>query len=291
MPDPVIPLHRPIIIGTAVEIRPGRVLDVAVHVGRQAGAPVAFFCHGAGGNKDQWRIQWQTLANEGYSLVAWDLYGHGDSPKPDQPDAYAWDELVEDYLAILSLYSGPRNVLVAHSFGTGLTLSVLSRLRSAQSGPQVESALLLGSLLSRPAFKPGLLSLPAWALKLIRPWLARSFRLRAWHPQANPVLVAYEDKLTERNELYVFKALTSQARWPTLQQLSALELPVSVLAGDSDGLTPAESGRALAEHLPNARFDLLPACGHQLMLEKPSAVLSALRALLIGRPVGSSSVH
>lgn len=84
MPDPVIPLHRPIIVGTAVEIRPGRVLDVAVHVGRQADAPVVFFCHGAGGNKDQWRIQWQTLANEGYSLVAWDLYGHGDSPEPER---------------------------------------------------------------------------------------------------------------------------------------------------------------------------------------------------------------
>lgn len=291
MPDPVIPLNRPVIVGTAVEIRPGRVLDVAVHAGHRADAPVVFFCHGAGGNKDQWRIQWQALASEGYSLVAWDLYGHGESPKPDQPSAYAWDELVEDCLAVLDRYAGARNVVAAHSFGTGLTLSVLSRLHFAQTGPQVESALLLGSLLTRPAFKPGVLSLPSWALTLIRPWLARSFRLRAWHPQANPALVAYEDKLTERNKLYVFKALTSQARWPTLEQLSALQLPVSVLAGDTDGLTPAESGRALAEHLPNARFERLPACGHQLMLEKPDAVLSALRALLIDHPVSSSRIH
>ncbi|WP_296256467.1 alpha/beta fold hydrolase [Pseudomonas sp.] len=207
---------------------------------------------------------------------------HGASAKPNVPDAYAWDALVDDYLAVLGRYAGERNVLVAHSFGTGLTLSALVRLH-AQPQPQpprVQAALLLGTLLTRPEFKHGLLSLPAWVLRLIRPWLARRFRERAWHPLANLGLIAYEEKLTENNELYVFKALLSQARWPTLAQLSLLDLPVSVLAGDCDGLTPADGGRALAQHLPNAGFEVLPECGHQLMLEKPQVVLAAIRALL-----------
>lgn len=58
-------------------------------------------------------------------------------------------------------------------------------------------------------------------------------------------------------------------------------LPVSVLAGDSDGLTPANGGQALAGRLPNADFQVLEACGHQLMLEKPDAVLKAFNKLLV----------
>lgn len=279
MPDSIIPVDGPVIVGSAVEIRPGRVINVAVKSASRDCATV-FFCHGGGGNKDQWRAQWQPLAREGYALVAWDLLGHGASARPDQPTAYAWDELVEDYLAVLRRYAGARNVLVAHSFGTGLTLSALARLQGQAHSPRVEAALLLGALLTRPEFKPGLLALPAWALRFVRPWLARSFEKRAWHPLTNPALVAYEAKLTENNALSVFTALVSQARWPTLAQLSLLDLPVRILAGDSDGLTPADDGRALAEHLPNAEFAVLTACGHQLMLEKPDAVLAAILTVL-----------
>lgn len=280
MPDSIIPVAGPIVVGEPIEIRPGRIIELARHTGSRTDAPVLFFCHGGGGNKDQWRAQWRALAAEGYSLVAWDLLGHGASDRPTAADAYAWDELVEDYLEVIRRYAGERNVLIGHSFGSGLTLSSLVRLRAQGQGSRVQAALLLGTLLTRPEFKKGLLSLPVWGLKLIRPWLAKDFRERAWHPKSNPALIAYEEKLTESNSLQVFKALTRQARWPTLTELSGLELPVFILAGDSDGLTPATSGQALAEHLPDARFELLGDCGHQLMLEQPGAVLKALRVLL-----------
>lgn len=43
------------------------------------------------------------------------------------------------------------------------------------------------------------------------------------------------------------------------------------------GLQPG--GQALAGQLPNAEFQVLEACGHQLMLEKPDAVLKAFNTL------------
>src|SRR5471030_3484623 len=98
----------PVVRGEAVEVRRGRSLSIAHHRGTPESATVVFFCHGAGGNKDQWRHQWQALKTEGYSLVAWDLLGHGASAKPRNPEAYAWPELVADYLEILQRYGGPR---------------------------------------------------------------------------------------------------------------------------------------------------------------------------------------
>ncbi|MGU9811679.1 alpha/beta fold hydrolase [Pseudomonas sp. LF052] len=264
----------PVVRGEAVEIRRGRSLSIAHHRGTPESATVVFFCHGAGGNKDQWRLQWQALKAEGYSLVAWDLLGHGDSAKPRKTAAYAWSELVADYLAILQRYGGARNVIVAHSFGTGLSLSTLL----AKPAVPVDAALLLGTQLHRPVTGGGLMALPAWLLEWLRPVLAKGFRERAWHATADPALVAYEEKLTERNRLSMFKALMKHAQWPDAEQVRSLLLPVSVLAGDSDGLTPASGGQALAAQLPNAVFQVLENCGHQLMLEKPQAVLAGFHA-------------
>ena len=266
----------PIVRGQPVAIRPHRTLSIAHHPGTTQPDTVVFFCHGAGGNKDQWRLQWQALKAEGYSLVAWDLMGHGDSPRPRDDQAYAWPELVADYLALLQRYAGARNLIVAHSFGTGLSLSALL----AKPTITINAALLLGTQLHRPAVSGGLMSLPAWILEWLRPVLAKGFRERAWHATADPALVAYEEKLTERNRLYMFKALTKNAEWPDADLIPTLVLPVSVLAGDSDGLTPASGGQALAGQLPNADFQVLEACGHQLMLEKPDAVLKAFNKLL-----------
>ncbi|NWE11886.1 alpha/beta fold hydrolase [Pseudomonas yamanorum] len=265
----------PLIRGQRLEIRPNRHLSLTHHVGTTQPDTVVFFCHGAGGNKDQWRHQWQALKTEGYSLVAWDLLGHGDSAKPHNADAYAWPELVADYLQILNRYGGPRNLIVAHSFGTGLTLSTLL----AKPAIPIEAALLLGTQLNRPGKSGGLMRLPAWILEWLRPLLAKGFRQAAWNAKADPALVAYEEKLTEHNPLHMFKALMKNAQWPDSNALLTLTLPVSVQAGDSDGLTPASGGEALARHLPNATFQLLPECGHQLMLEKPEDVLAAFHRL------------
>ena len=266
----------PVVRGHSLEIRSHRTLSIAHHVGTTHPDTVVFFCHGAGGNKDQWRPQWQALKAQGYSLVAWDLLGHGDSARPRDDQAYAWPELVADYLAILQRYAGSRNLIVAHSFGTGLSLSALL----AKPAVTIDAALLLGTQLHRPVVSGGLMALPAWLLEWIRPVLAKGFRERAWHASADPALVAYEERLTERNRLHMFKALTKNAQWPDAEQIPTLVLPVSVLAGDSDGLTPASGGQALAGQLPNAEFDVLDACGHQLMLEKPDRVLKAVNKLL-----------
>lgn len=274
-------LKLPVVRGELLEIRPGRTLSIAHHRGTLQPDTVVFFCHGAGGNKDQWRLQWQALEAEGYSLVAWDLLGHGESAKPREATAYAWSELVADYLTILQRYAGSHNLIVAHSLGTGLSLSALL----AKPAVPVEAALLLGTQLYRPVTGGGLMSLPAWLLEWLRPVLAKGFRQRAWHATADSALVAYEETLTERNPLHMFKALMKNAEWPDAGQIQTLVLQVGVLAGDSDGLTPASGGQALVDHLPNATFRVLENCGHQLMLEKPLEVLAGFNKLMNTRSI------
>jgi pimeloyl-ACP methyl ester carboxylesterase len=63
--------------------------------------------------------------------------------------------------------------------------------------------------------------------------------------------------------------------------LAALtRVPVEVLVGEGDELTPVRHSRQLAEALPDAVLHVEPRCGHMLPQERPALVAAALRRLL-----------
>lgn len=62
--------------------------------------------------------------------------------------------------------------------------------------------------------------------------------------------------------------------------LGQLRMPVQVLCGEHDRVTPPARSQALAQSIPGARLQLVPDAGHMLPLEQPQAVVSALLALM-----------
>lgn len=265
-----------------LEIRPGRKLSVAVHEPASPNGVTLFFCHGAGGAKNQWRAQWAAFAGSGCKLVAWDFPGHGESPAPRQASVYAGAELVADYRVLFEQHRGTRNILIAHSLGTRLTLALLLEMGVSS----VESAVLLGA--PPPAFGARSNPIASWPLPvlwLMRPMLHAGFAKSAWSPAADPALIAFEQKETEGNTLFMMQSLMRGAVALDAARLSELTLPIRILAGDADGLTPAAGGQALAETLPNASFRTLAGCGHQIMLEKPAETNAAIRDALTGAPL------
>jgi pimeloyl-ACP methyl ester carboxylesterase len=64
---------------------------------------------------------------------------------------------------------------------------------------------------------------------------------------------------------------------PTLAgRLGTLEVPTLVLWGDSDGIVDIEYGRAYAEAIPMARFQVLSQTGHSPQQETPGQVIHAI---------------
>jgi pimeloyl-ACP methyl ester carboxylesterase len=59
----------------------------------------------------------------------------------------------------------------------------------------------------------------------------------------------------------------------------ALRLPTLVMVGADDRITPPALAEELAGLIPDARRVVVPDCGHLLPLERPAAVIAALREL------------
>ena len=64
---------------------------------------------------------------------------------------------------------------------------------------------------------------------------------------------------------------------PTLAgRLAAVDLPVDVIWGESDGIVDTVYGRAYADAIPGATFTVLAGTGHLPQVETPDALLGAL---------------
>ena len=62
--------------------------------------------------------------------------------------------------------------------------------------------------------------------------------------------------------------------------LRHLALPVAVVVGQNDRITPPALSRELAELLPAAQLHQIETCGHMLPIEQPEALARCLRPLL-----------
>jgi pimeloyl-ACP methyl ester carboxylesterase len=81
--------------------------------------------------------------------------------------------------------------------------------------------------------------------------------------------------------------MTAVADWyPPLMRhdkagaLGALRtLPVEVVVGSGDRLTPVVHSQRLVDELPQAALHIEPDCGHMLLVERPDVVTTRLRKL------------
>lgn len=70
------------------------------------------------------------------------------------------------------------------------------------------------------------------------------------------------------------------ARHDASADLAALDIPVLVLVGEHDALTPPDVARSMAERMPRATLETIPDAGHVSNLENPGAFNAALAGFL-----------
>lgn len=78
-------------------------------------------CHGYPGLWYSWRHQVPALADAGYRAVAMDMRGYGRSSRPREIEAYGFDRLSDDVLAVMDHFCEDSAVLLGHDFGANLT--------------------------------------------------------------------------------------------------------------------------------------------------------------------------
>jgi pimeloyl-ACP methyl ester carboxylesterase len=276
--------------------------------GRKSPAPVTVvFSHGYCLNQDSWHFQRAALRGV-VRTVHWDQRSHGRSGRGLAVDGapVTIDQLGRDLKAVIdaAVPEGPI-VLVGHSMG-GMTVMALAAHYPELIRERVVAVALVGTSSGRLGEVN--FGLPVAGVNVVRRVLPGV--LRALGQQAalvergrratadlfagiikrysfasrdvDPAVERFAERMIEGTPIDVvaefYPAFTEHDKTEALSAFD--ELPVLVLAGVQDLVTPSEHSEAIADLLPDAELVLVPDAGHLVMLEHPEVVTDRLADLL-----------
>ncbi|MEV6077064.1 alpha/beta hydrolase [Streptomyces sp. NPDC052069] len=278
--------------------------------GRKAPGPVTVvFSHGYCLSQDSWHFQRAALRGL-VRTVHWDQRSHGRSERGRaQADGVpvGIDQLGRDLKAVIDAAAPEgRLVLVGHSMG-GMTIMALADQYPALIRDRVAAVAFIGTSsgkLGEVSFGlpvagvnavrrvlPGVLKALGSQAELVergRRATADLFaglikRYSFGSRDVDPAVARFAERLIESTPIDVvaefYPAFTEHDKSGALPAFR--EVPVLILAGDKDLVTPSSHSEAIADVLPDAELVIVPDAGHLVMLEHPETVTDRLADLLV----------
>ncbi|MEU6989929.1 alpha/beta hydrolase [Streptomyces sp. NPDC046465] len=279
--------------------------------GRRAPAPVTVvFSHGYCLSQDSWHFQRAALRGV-VRAVYWDQRSHARSGRgADQLERrlpVSIDQLGRDLKAVIDAAApeGPL-VLVGHSMGGMTTMALADQFpelirervvgialvgtSSGQLG-EVNFGLPVAGMNAVRRVLPGLLRALGSQAELVERGRRATADLFAGvikrysfsRRDVDPAIARFAERMIEATPIDVvaefYPAFAEHDKADALKYFA--ELPVLVLAGDKDLVTPSEHSETIAQRLPDAELVLVPDAGHLVMLEHPEVVMDRLADLLV----------
>ncbi|CAM5589566.1 hydrolase [Streptomyces spiroverticillatus] len=273
-----------------VTSRDGARLHVEVY--GEEGAPAVVLAHGWTCSIGFWAAQIRELARD-FKVVAYDQRGHGRSP---DSAAYAVEGLADDLEAVLSatLAPGEKAVIAGHSMG-GMT--VMAAAGRAAFVEHAAAVLLCSTGSSRLVAESLVVPLRAGRLRtrLTRSVLGAKAPLGPVTPVSKAVLKyatmgrgASPERVLQCARIVHACPKAARVGWShVLAELELadgvreLDVPVAVVAGADDRLTPPVHARGIEAALRKSLgLTLLTGVGHMTPVEAPEVVSGKIRQLV-----------
>ena len=240
-----------------------------------AGGPPLVLLHSLGVAHAMWQPQIEALADH-FDIIAMDLRGHGASDAG--PGPASMDRLGRDVLGLLDGLGLERVAFCGLSIGgmVGQWLGYraperLSRLAIANTAPFMGPPSAWQERIATVSASGIAPLIPA----ILERWFTSPFRA------ARPDVVAQVQRMLEATAPAGYAACCAAIRDMDLRATAPLiAVPTLVIGGTLDPATNAATARALAEAIPGAALELLPAA-HLSNLEAEAAFTAALGAFLL----------
>jgi pimeloyl-ACP methyl ester carboxylesterase len=220
-----------------------------------AAGPVVVLVHGLGGRAEDWRNLAPLIAKAGFRVYLPDLIGYGRSQKPADFSYSVHDEagVVLGFLDALGLQQVD---LGGWSMGGAIVQHV-----AADHPERVRRLMLFDSA--------GLFVLPTWDTRLFTPdnpaQLDQLDALLMPDPPNVPGFVARDIlRVSNHRAWIIHRALDTMltGQDATDKLLPQLKMPVLIVWGSEDRITPLSLGETMHRMLPQSEFDVVPGCGH-----------------------------
>ena len=274
-----------------------------LHVEEAGSGPAIVLSHGFSLNLTLWHHQVKDLARD-HRLVMYDHRGHGRSGRPPGDD-WTLEALAHDLHAVLRDAAGDGPVtVVGHSMG-GMSLLNYCHLYPDTIGSLVGGLVLVDT--TAADVMGGIARIPRQlqaATQTIQEAIMRALvgrpdsfdrvrmngsriaylgtRLMGFGPEPSPAQVDFVERVLAQCPSDVWANLIPTLFHFDMQEvLSVLKVPVLIVVGSHDRLTPPGASERMAAAIPGAELLVLEGAGHTSMLERHEEFNEALRNFVV----------
>ena len=254
-------------IGNNIEITVNDLI-VSYNDEGESGAPVIIFIHGFPFNKSMWDKQFKAL-KENYRVIAYDVRGHGNS------DAGKGDFSIE--LFANDLLSFMDALKIDKAMLCGLSMGGYIALNAVENYPDRFDALILSDttcVADTPEAKEKRLK----AIESIK-----KSGVEKYAEESIKNLFAPESLSTKKEEIAAVREMivntSKQSLYKTLQafykrketcsKLHDINVPVLIVVGKEDKITPPEAAQMMHEKIEDSILYIIEHAGHLSNIENP----------------------
>ena len=240
-----------------------------IHFSKLGSGPPLIFLHGIGGNRTNWNAQQLAMADT-CTTIAWDARGYGKSDDYEGP--LNFHDFSQDLRRLLDFTKIEKAHFVGLSMGARIlmdfypsnvervaTLTLCDCFFSYKKALSPEKQREFIALRQKPllAGKP---------LSEIAPALIQSLVGPNCTDEARDQL--YKSIIDIHVDSYL-KTIAASTLFSVKGSLSNFSVPVQLIFGEHDKLTPPSIGEFMLSLLPNATLDIIMDSGHLSNIEQP----------------------
>ena len=241
---------------------------VHIHYEVAGSGPALILTHGYSATARMWDGQIDPLKDH-FTVITWDMRGHGQSDYPHDQAAYSEAATVEDMAALLDAV-GAKDAVVG-----GLSLGGYMSLAFHATHPERTRALLIidtGPGFKNDAARDG--------------WNANAARTAERYEEKglpDPARVSAEVRLARHRDATglarAARGMLAQQNARVIESLPTIAVPAIVIVGANDTPFLAASDY-MAAKIPGAKKAVIPDAGHSANIDQPEAFNAALLGFL-----------
>ena len=232
------------------------------------GSPVIIFIHGFPFNKSMWNLQVESLKDK-YRLITYDIRGHGNSGAGNED--YSIDLFVSDLIGLMDALKINKAILCGLSMGGYIALNAI-----ANDKDRIDALILADTQCIADTHEAKEKRIKAIAgiretgvEKYADESLKNLFASESFTTRLKEIEDIREMIVKTSEQSLISTLLALSARKETCNILPEIKIPVLILVGNEDKITPPAAAMFMHEKIEGSILKIIYHAGHLSNLENP----------------------
>jgi 3-oxoadipate enol-lactonase len=256
------------------------------------GLPVIIFIHGFPFNKSMWNFQVESL-KDNYRLITYDIRGHGSSDTGKE--VFSIELFVNDLLGLMDALKIDKTILCGLSLGGYIALNAIDKHKERFDALILcDTQCMADTLEGKEKRIKAIESIRQTGVeKYADESIKNLFASESFTGRVKEIANVREMIVKTSEQSICSTLLALSVRKETCHMLSEIKVPVLIMVGKEDKITPLAAAMFMHEKIEGSLMKIIDHAGHLSNLENPGEFNSQLKKFIasVYQPKLLSNLH